>query len=119
MCNQVAWLQHGLTLRRVPGQDVKVRNRNTPLALGSAYMNGGFERGHCHVHVRRIRSNAMFARAEDSQTPICSSDRRATRAGLALVAWHIGSAEIHAPRPLQQIASSRRHVAKLRRRTAQ
>ena len=35
------------------------------------------------------------------------------RPGLALVAGHRGVAEIHAARPLQQVAGGRRHVAQL------
>ena len=119
MGNQIARLQYCLTLRGVPRQNVEVRNRNTSLALGPAHVNGRLQRGHRHVHVRRICRNAMFARTEDGQTAVCSSNRRAARAGLTFVARHIGSAEIHAACALQQVASGSRHVSKLRRRTAQ
>ena len=61
----------------------------------------------------------MFARAENRQAAIHAGDRGATGARLALVARHRGVAEIHAARALQQIAGSRRHVAKLHRRAAQ
>src|SRR5260370_41019587 len=119
MSNEIAWLQHGLTLRGVPRQDVEVCNRNTALALGLAYMDGRFERGHRHVHVRRVRRNAVFARSKNGQTAVCSSDSSAASARLALVAGRISSAEIHAPGPLQQIASGRRHVPKLGRGAAE
>ena len=117
MCDQIARLEDCFALRRVPRQNVKVRNRNTPLALRSPYVNGRLQGGHGHIHVGWVCRNAMFARPENSQTAVCSSDRRAARSGLTLVARHIGSAEIHAARPLQEVASSSRHVPKLDRRT--
>ena len=82
-------------------------------------MNNRFERGHRHIHVGWVRRNAVLARSKNSQTTVHSRDRRATRARFALVAWHIGSAEIHAARALQQIAGGGRHVSKLDRRTAE
>ena len=65
MRDQVARLEHGLALRRVAGQEMKVADRNAALTFRTAHVNGRLERGHRHVHVGRIRRDAMFARAEN------------------------------------------------------
>ena len=119
MSNQISRFQYCLTLRRVSGQNVEVSDRNTSLTLGPAYMDRRSECGHRDVHIRRIRGNAVFARAENGQTPVGSGDRGATRPRLTFVAWHRGVAEIHTPGPLEEIASGRRHVSKLNRRATE
>ena len=115
MGDQVARLEHGLTLRRVSRQEMEIANRNAALALAAAHMDRCFQRGHGDVHVGGIRCDAMLARAKDRETAIEAIDRRATRARLALVARHRGVAEIDATRPLQQVAAGRGHIANLRR----
>ena len=98
---------------------MKIREWYAHSATRSLDMHRRFQRGQGHAHIGRIRRDAVFARAEDGQTTVDSGDGRAARAGLALVARHIGSAEIHAPSSLQQIASGGRHVPKLHRCAAQ
>ncbi len=119
MRDQVARFEHRLAFRRVAGQQMEVGDRNAAFAFRAAHMNGRLERGHGHIHVGRICRDAVFARAENGQTAIHAVDRRTTGAGLALVARHRRVAEIHAARPLQQVAGSRRHVSNLHRRAAQ
>ena len=94
---------------------MKITNRNAAFVFGPADVNGRFERGQCHVHVRWICGNAMFARAENGEATIYSRDSRAARAGIAFVTRHGGVPEIHATGSLQQVASSSRHVSKLGR----
>ena len=55
----------------------------------------------------------MFACAKDGERAVAAGDGRAAGSGLALVAGHRGVAEVHAPRSLEQVAGSRRHIAKL------
>src|SRR5438270_8189837 len=119
MRDQVAGLEHGLALWRVARQDMEVANRNSALAFCSADMNGSLERSHGYVHIGRICRNALLARAEDREVTIKAIDRAATGARLALVTRHRGVAEIHATRPLQQVAGSRCHVANLHGCSAQ
>src|SRR5882762_6274534 len=61
-----------------------------------------------------VRRYAHFApeqlRAAADKLAVTASDGRASDAGLALVAWHRRVAEVHAARPLQQVAAGRRHV---------
>ena len=113
--DQVARLEHRFALRRVAGQKMKVADRDRARALRSLHVDRRFQRRHRHAHVRRVGRDAMFARAEDGERAVAAGDGRAAGPGLALVAGHRGVAEIHAARSLEQVAGSRRHVAKLRR----
>ena len=108
-----------LTQKFLFSTKMKVGDRNTPLALCAAYMNGRFQRGHGHVHIGRIGCDAVFAGPENGQPAIHAIDRSTARAGLALVTRHRRVPEVHAARPLQQIAGSRGHVSNLHSRAAQ
>lgn len=60
-----------------------------------------------------------LAHADHRQLPVEATDRRATAARQALVAWLVGVVEIRATRTLQQIACGGGAVAQLPRRTCQ
>src|SRR6059058_2520951 len=119
MDDQIARLQNGLTLRCVSGKQMKITNRHAAFAFGTTNMNGRLECSQCDTHVRWIRGDAMFASAQNGEATVDALDGGTTRAGLAFVTRHGCVAEIHAAGSLQQIASSSRHVSKLRRRSAQ
>src|SRR5207248_11587666 len=72
--NYIARFQHGLTLWRVSRQEMKICNRNSPLALWPMHMDSRFECGQRHVHVGWIGGDAMVARAENSETAVYAGD---------------------------------------------
>ena len=78
-------------------------------------MDDGVIGHHRYRHVRRVGGDASVAGAEGGKHPVGAGDRRAARAGLALVAVACRVAEIHAARPLEEIARRRRGVAQLGR----
>ena len=112
-------LQVGVDLRRVARQAVEIAERNHALAGGTGDAHLGIERGERHAHVGRMRGDAVFAGAEDGVNAVDAADRRAARAGLALVAGRHGVIEIGAARTLHQIAAGRSHVAQLLRGAGQ
>ncbi len=87
---------------------------NATFALWSLNLNCRLQSGKSNILIGRIRCDAILASAQDGKRTVMALDCRAAGAGLALVAYVRGVAEVNAAGPLQQIPSGRRHVAKLR-----
>src|SRR5215208_1374963 len=117
MRDEIAWVEHRLAMRRFTGQQVKFPDRYGPDASWSLNMDRRIQHCQCYAHVRRVRRDAMLARAENGERPVAAGDRRAPGPRLAFVAGHGGIAEIGAACPLQQVSRGRGHIAELRRST--
>src|SRR5882757_3115018 len=81
------WFERRLDVRGFTGKAMKLGDWNDA-GLTSAIdrLHLGVERAHRHRHIRRVRGDALIARAEDSMNAIKAGERRATGAGIALVA---------------------------------
>src|ERR1700758_1915563 len=66
-----------------------------------------------------MRRNAMLAGAEDRVHAVDAADGGAAATGLALIARRARIVKIEAARPLQQVATGRRHIAQLLRGTSE
>ena len=85
------------------------------LPSGFDRLDHGIQHAHRHRHVAGIGRDAGVAAADHAPAGANAADRRAARAGLALVAGHVGVVEIRAARALEQVARGRRLVAQLAR----
>src|SRR5438132_5641150 len=111
--DEIAGLEHGLTLWCIAGQKMEVADRYRTRAVLPLHVDRRFQCRQPHAHVRRIGRDAVLARPEDGECPVAPADRGAACPGLPLVACHGGVAEVHAPRALEQVARRRGHVAEL------
>ena len=104
-----------LALGAIAGQQMEVRKGAVDALAAAAQLDAHdrVERGQRDAHVGRMRRDAVLAPAEHGVNAVVAVYRAAADPGLALVARRRGVAEVVAPRPLQQIAARRRHVADL------
>src|SRR4051794_36504308 len=105
--DQLAVLQHRLLRRVLAIADVELAEGNLALAPGAQCVDYRVQRRHRHAHVGRMRGDAVIAGAEDRVAAIEALERRTAGAGLALVTWPEGVAEVRAARPLHEVAADR------------
>src|SRR5437867_10733270 len=96
---------------------MKVTDRNGARTFGALHVDRRLQCRHGHAHVRRVRSDSMFAGAKDGEGAVAAGDGRAAGPRFALVTGHSGVAEVHASGSLEQVASRCGHVTKLGRCT--
>src|SRR5690349_20689753 len=95
MRDEIARLEHGLALRCVARQKMKVAECDRACSFRTLNVNSRFERSQSNAHVRRIRRDAMLARAENRERTIVARDRRTADAGLTFVTRHRGVAKVN------------------------
>src|SRR5438874_11506397 len=91
---------------------MKITNRHAVFVFGPMDVNGRFEGSQCHVHIRWICGDAMFACAQNGETTLYTRVGRPTRPGPRFVARHAGDAEIHPAGSLQEVPRGSRHAPK-------
>ena len=98
-------MQVGIEVRPIFGQPVEIVEGDHAISCGACYMHPGFERGKRDTHIGRMRRDAGVAGPEDCVNPVDPVNRRAARAGGALVARRRRIIKIEATRALQKIAT--------------
>ena len=78
-------------------------------------MDDRLERSKRHVHIRRIRCNAVITGSKDRQHAVVALQRIAAGPGLTLVTIHRNIAKIDTAGSLHQVAADGGGVAQLRR----
>ena len=113
------WLEFALTLRRRPGQPVKVFDRDLAPPGPAFDLDDGIEGDERDAEVRRMCRNAGVAPAKHGVQTVLAVTRVAAGPRFAPVACACDVIKIAAPRPLHEISGDRRGVAQLRRCTRQ
>ena len=113
--DEILAIEGGVELRLGARQPMEITEGHRALALRPFHVNDGFQRGHGHAHVARMRRDTVLALAEDGMDAVESLDGATPTAGFALVALRKSRVvEIIAARALEQVAADGRHVAQLR-----
>lgn len=113
--DDLASVEVGVTLRRIAGQPVELRERDHAVAKRATDMNLRVQQRQRHAYVGRVRRDAGVAGAEDGVHAILAVDGGAAAARLALIAGRRCIVEVAAARALQEVAARRRHIAQLLR----
>src|SRR3954468_11397546 len=118
--NDLAGFEHGLDVRRVPGQPVKLGQRHRAVSACPTHLYGCIEGNERHREVGRIGGNAVLARAEHGIPAILATNGGTAGAGRALVAGRVADiAKIGATGALEEVAPHRGLIAHLRARRVQ
>ena len=94
---------------------MKIGKRNRARAFGALHLHHSIKGRERHIHIARIRRDALLALAKNRVDAIESIQRAATATGLPFIALRKRRiVEVITTRSLQKIAASCRHVAQLR-----
>ena len=84
--DQLSRLQIRVDVRCVSRQPVKIGKRDGAHAFPTLHLHDGVERSERHVHIARVRRDALLALSKNGMDPVETIERAATPAGLPFVA---------------------------------